>query len=267
MGYLISWIVHPEGHDRDKGTAMIDVTEDGGVALVTMNRPAQRNAMSADLVRGLIDVALRLDAATETRAIVLTGAPPGFCAGSDLAGLAGMTGPERSQFESESGRLARLLGQVSKPVVAAVASFAIGGGLTLATSCDIVVTDRGSRWSLPEVPIGLFPAWGMASVVDRVGKAAARRLAWGIDTVDGAEAHRLGLADQLADGDVLAAALAIARRLAALPSVQSACVKEYFVADARGEEADLIANRLFMRTAATEEAELSFRKFAAKAAG
>jgi enoyl-CoA hydratase/carnithine racemase len=175
-----------------------------------------------------------------------------------------MSAAERSAFEAESGRLARLLGSLSKPVVAAVKGFAIGGGLTLATACDMVVTEAGARWSLPETPIGLFPAWGLASVVERVGKSAARRLAFGIDTLTGVEAHRIGLADHLAETEVLDAGLEIARKLAALPPVSAACVKDYFFADARGEEADKLANRLFMRTTTTTAAEASFRKFAAK---
>jgi enoyl-CoA hydratase/carnithine racemase len=243
---------------------MIQVSEDGGVAKLTMDRPAQRNAMSSELVAGLIAAALELDVSETVRAIVLTGAGNGFCAGSDLAGLAGMSADERSDFEAESGKLARLLGSLSKPVVAAVKGFAIGGGLTLATACDVVVTEPAARWSLPETPIGLFPAWGLAPVVERVGKVRARRLAYGIDTLTGVEAHRIGLADDLAEGDVLEAALEIARRLAVLPPVSAGCVKDYFFGDARGEEADKLANRLFMRTTMTEAAEASFRKFGAK---
>jgi len=244
---------------------MIDITENDGVALVTMNRPAQRNAMSAELVEVLIAASLRLDAAASVRAVVLAGAGPGFCAGSDLAGLARMNAAQRGAFEAESGRLARLLGALSKPVVAAAKGFAIGGGLTLAAACDIVVTEAAARWSLPEAPIGLFPAWGLASVVERVGKPAARRLSFGIDTLTGVEACQIGLADVLAQGEVLDASLDIAAKLAALPPVSAACVKDYFFANLGGEAADDLANRLFMHTTQTEAAEASFRKFAAKA--
>ena len=152
---------------------MLTLNTAEGVALLTMNRPAQRNAMSAELVQGLIEAFTALDTDPEVRVVILTGAGNGFCAGSDLAGLAGMDAAGRQNFEAASGWLARLISALSKPVVAAVDGFAIGGGLTLATACDLVVSQRSAKWSLPEVPIGLFPAWGMAPVVDRVGRPAA----------------------------------------------------------------------------------------------
>ena len=74
----------------------------------------------------------------------------------------------------------------------------MGGGLTLAAARDIVLTAASSaKWGLPEVPIGLFPAWGIGSVVRRVGVTSARRLAFGTDTLDGREVHALGLADEV----------------------------------------------------------------------
>ena len=159
---------------------MLTLNSADGIAVLTMNRPAQRNAMSDELVHALIDTFTELDANTDIRAVILAGNGNGFCAGSDLGELARMSRAERRNFEAASGRLARQISALSKPVVAAVEGFAIGGGMTLATSCDLIVSQRFAKWSLPEVPIGLFPAWGLASVVDRVGRPVARRLslAW-----------------------------------------------------------------------------------------
>ena len=72
-----------------------------------------------------------------------------------------------SRFEQETGDVARLIGFMTKPVVAAVEGFAMGGGFILATSCDLVVASRGSRWNLPEVPIGWLTPWGIKSLVAR----------------------------------------------------------------------------------------------------
>jgi enoyl-CoA hydratase/carnithine racemase len=218
--------------------------------------------MSPDLVATLIAASEQAGYDSTVDAILLTGSDPGFCAGSDLAELARMDSAGRRRFEAESGRLARMFGALPKPIVAAVKGFAIGGGLTLATSCDIVVTEAIARWNLPEVPIGLFPAWGLASVTNRVGLPMARRLAWGIETLSGAEAVRLGLADHLAEGDVLDYALLLARKLAELPAAQAAAVKTYFQANPSGEAADLLANRLFMSMCETNAATLTFGKFA-----
>jgi enoyl-CoA hydratase/carnithine racemase len=246
---------------------MIDVEIKDGVAWVEMNRPAQRNAMSDALVAGLIGAFTRLGGDAAVRAMVLAGAGRGFCAGSDLAGLAAMDDAGRRRFEAESGRLARLLGALPQPVIAAVDGFAIGGGMTLATSCDLIVSEAGAKWALPEVPIGLFPAWGIASVVHRVGRPVAKRLSWGIETLSGTEAYDIGLVDYVVASDARAKAGEIAAQLATLPAVQAGFVKQYFAATstAGDEEADAAANDFFIRATATEEAAASFLKFGARA--
>lgn len=239
---------------------MIKVSKNGAVAHITLERPEQRNAMSADLVSGLIAAFEDLSADDTVGAVVLSGSGRGFCAGSDLAGLARMTPVERSVFEADSGRVARMIARLNVPVVAGVKGFAIGGGLTLAVGCDIIVTDAAAKWSLPEAPIGLFPAWGLGLVVDRIGVPAARRLSWGIDTLSGEEAVRIGLADVVAE-DPVAEALAIAAKLVDVPRAQSRAVKEYFSQPHAGEEADWTANRLFMAMTETPEAKASFKKY------
>jgi enoyl-CoA hydratase/carnithine racemase len=245
---------------------MIEIEVKDGVARLEMNRPAQRNAMSAELVAGLIDAFIRLGGDPAVRAMILAGAGRGFCAGSDLGGLAAMDAAGRRQFEAESGRLARLIGTLPQPVIAAVDGFAIGGGMTLATSCDLIVSEAAAKWALPEVPIGLFPAWGIASVVHRVGRPVAKRLSWGIETLSGTEAYDIGLVDYLVDSNSRLKAAEIAAQLAALPAAQAGFVKEYFAATraAGDEEADAAANNFFIRATITEEAAASFKKFGAR---
>ena len=162
---------------------MIQVRASEDVLILTLDRPEQRNAMSAALVEAMIATLEALD--PSVRAVMLVGSGRGFCAGSDLAALAAMDNDARSVFETDSARLALLIAAIDVPVIAAVHGFAIGGGLTLAAACDIIVTTADANWSLPEVPIGLFPAWGLGAVEERVGRPAARRLSWGIDTLDG----------------------------------------------------------------------------------
>ena len=137
----------------------------------------------------------------------------------------------------------------------------MGGGLTLAAACDIVLTEADAKWSLPEVPVGLFPAWGLDAVVRRVGVPAARRLAWGIDTLSGREAHALGLADEIVEGNVLSVAMERARAIAGLPSVQAQAVKRFFSTYCEDEAADIAANSLFMEMTKTAEADATFRRF------
>jgi enoyl-CoA hydratase/carnithine racemase len=234
---------------------------EGRIEIVRLNRPAQRNAMSAALVDELIAVISAMENDPDMGALVLVGAGAGFCAGSDLGGLAAMDAAARSGFEAASGRVARMIGQSPKPILAAVHGFALGGGLTLAAACDIVLTEADAKWSLPEVPLGLFPAWGLDAVVRRVGVPAARRLAWGIDTLSGREAHALGLADEIVEGNVLSAAMDRARAIAGLPSVQAHAVKRFFSKYFEDEAADVAANGLFVEMTKTAEANATFRRF------
>lgn len=232
-----------------------------GVAQLRLDRPEQRNAMSGALVGQMIAGLAELE--KSARAIILSGSGRGFCAGSDLAGLAAMSEAERARFEEASGRLSRMIACASIPVVAAVHGFAVGGGLTLAVACDIVVTTPEAKWSLPEVPIGLFPAWGLWAVEERIGRSAARRLSWGIDTLDGQAAQAAGLADIVA-ADVHEQARAIATRLAALPAAQAKAVKDYFQADRQWADADRRANGRFIEASRTSEAQASFAHFGSR---
>lgn len=233
--------------------------EPGGVLAITLERASSRNAMTPRMVAEILSI-LGSDDAGRAGAILLSGEGRGFCAGSDLAELAAMTADERSRFEADCGTLARRIVAYSRPVVCAVHGFAIGGGLTLAAACDIVVSSPDAKWSLPEVPIGLFPAWGLEGVTTRAGIVATRRLSFGIDILSGADAHACGLVDQLAD-DPVPAARDIAAQLAGLPHAQCGFVKEYFAVPRRGEEADRHANRLFTVSCATDDAKASFKRF------
>jgi len=230
-----------------------------GVLHITLDRVHSRNAMSSGMVDSLLAL-LRDRRAHAAGAILLDGAGKGFCAGSDLTGLAAMTPLERGLFEADCAFLAQAMVAFPRPIIAAVHGFAIGGGLTLAAAADIVVTAPDTRWSLPEVPIGLFPAWGLAAVSRRTGAVRARRLAWGIDTLDGATAASWGLADIVADTP-RDRAKEIAARLASLPVGQVAAVKEHFAIDRHADDSDRHANRLFLAACETPAAKASFTKF------
>jgi enoyl-CoA hydratase/carnithine racemase len=229
------------------------------VVILTLNRPASRNAMSPDMVTGLI-AALESTVVAEKSAIIMRGAGKGFCAGSDIALLARMSPQERRNFEAESGRLARYIAAHPLPVIAEVHGFAIGGGLTLVAACDVVITTQDAKWSLPEVPIGLFPAWGLQAVAARTGIPAARRLAFGIDVIDGRRAVELGLADEItADPAMLTSE--ITQRFAAMPRDQTAAVKAYFAPGGKWQEGDARANDLFEAASASRQAKATFARF------
>jgi len=198
----------------------------GPVVLLRMNRPHARNALNTGLVRRLSAALADLNDDQQVRAVVLTGTAPGFCAGSDLKELAGLTPAGVTRHEAATAYAVRAVQRLGLPVIAAVEGFAIGGGFLLATGCDGVVSDAGARWHLPEVRLGWVPPWGLQSLVARAGPAAAKLVAWGDRPLTGADLHRLAVVDEITGpGEAVGCALAWAGRLAALPAHAVASTK------------------------------------------
>jgi enoyl-CoA hydratase/carnithine racemase len=235
------------------------------IAILTIDRPARRNALGQQLIRELVSELGRADRDTATRVIVLTGSAPGFCAGSDLKELAGLDLASMGAHEADTAVLARSIALMNKPVIAAVEGFALGGGFVLAASCDVVVSDPAARWHLPEVQIGWIPPWGLQALVARIGPVAARRLVWGADPFDGSEAYRLGVADYLTrpGESVCDAALRVANGLAALPEQAVTSTKQFFapLVSGQGESLDAWANRLFLADCGHPTAKATLNRF------
>jgi enoyl-CoA hydratase/carnithine racemase len=201
------------------------------------------------------------------RAIVLTGSPPGFCAGSDVRELAGMAISEIARHEARTGQVVRSIQQLDKPVLAAVEGFALGGGFLLALGCDLVVTASDARWQLPEVRLGWVPPWGLAALIARGGPILARRLAWGDRPVTGDEMTQLGVADEATrPGAALDAALEIGSRLAELPAHALTSTKRALAsATLDGAEAlDSQTTWMFAQDCETDTAQHSLQRFAKK---
>lgn len=242
---------------------------DGAVAVLQLCRPEARNALSSTLIDELDRRLTALDADESVRAVVLTGASPGFCAGSDVRELAGMTAREMARHEAGTARFARSLQQLGTPVIAAVEGFALGGGFLLAAGCDLVVTAADARWHLPEVQLGWVPPWGLQALVARCGPTMTKRFAWGDATLTGADLHRLGAVDEVTEpGGADAEASAIASRLAALPPAAVEATKRA-LADAvlaGAEGLDARTNWMFAENCGTGEARRSLDRFERKTA-
>ena len=190
----------------------------GAVRILTLNRPAVRNALSADL-RSALAEALREAADDEdTRAVVLTGAGEAFCAGLDLRELEGMSERSAEENRADSRALADLLLQLAtlpKPVVAAVNGPAVAGGAGLVTACDLAVMDRNARMGYTEARIGFVAALVSVFLVRQVGEKHARDLLLSARLVSAEQAAAMGLVNEVAaPGQALAAALDRARGLA-----------------------------------------------------
>ena len=169
---------------------------EAGVLVLTLSRPDKRNALSAPL---LTELAKQLRAGLDdaaTRAVVLTGTEPAFCAGVDLDGIAaGVRFP---------GEAMRLLRTASVPVVAAVNGPAITGGLELALACDFRIGSERARFADTHARMGVTPGWGMtARLPQAVGQAWARQMSLTGSFVDAETALRIGLLNELVSHDRL----------------------------------------------------------------
>jgi len=247
---------------------VIDTSVHGHVAVLTLNRPERRNALGTEGMRALNAALIAADRAPEIHIVVLTGAQPAFCAGSDLKELGGKSIPDMCAHEAETAVVARSIGLLGKPVIAAVEGYALGGGFILAVSCDVVVTAANVRWHLPEVANGWTPPWGLGALIARVGPVKARRLTWGAEPIDGTEAYRLGVADEVAaPGEALATAQRIAEAMAKLPPEAVRSTKNFYepFAALDGERLDNAASRLFAQDCESAAAKATLSRFTVKA--
>ncbi len=210
------------GPDR---SGFLEVTVDGSVALVTMNRPETLNGLDPAAHAELAGVWAELADDESVRAAVLTGAGRAFSAGGDLKDMAARLTDDPRSGPGITAAMARSivynLLDFEKPVVAAVNGAAVGLGATLALLCDVVVASRDAVWGDPHVRIGLVPGdGGLAVWTVLAGPNRAKELMMLGTTISSADADRLGLVNRVVEPEqVVPEALSIARDLAAGPQV------------------------------------------------
>jgi enoyl-CoA hydratase len=205
---------------------LIDVSSEGGVCVVTIDRQDALNALNVETLTELRDRLQEVAANAGVRAVVLTGAgEKAFVAGADIKYMSGL-GPEDAKGWGALGHEAgRLLETMPKPTIAAINGFALGGGCELALACDIRYASSRAKLGQPEINLGIVPGWGGTQRLARVcGIGVAKELIFSGRTVDAEEALRIGLVNALAD-PVLDKALETARELAAKSPVALALAK------------------------------------------
>ena len=181
-------------------------------ALIRLNRPQALNALSFKLVE---DLSRAIDevAASDARALLVTGmGEKAFCAGADIAELAGRT-LAQTKRGAELGQAAMAkIERLPMPSVAIVNGYAFGGGLELALACTFRVVTANAKLGLPEIKLGLIPGYGGTQRLPRVvGEARALEMILTAKTVDAQTALAWGLASRVVEGDALAAGMAFAR--------------------------------------------------------
>lgn len=162
------------------------------IALVTLNRPKVLNALSTDLMQELVDCFLKLDTNPEVRVIILTGSDKAFAAGADIAQMVSATPID--QINDQRFRTWEMLKLITKPVIAAVNGFALGGGCELAMSCDLIIAGEDAKFSQPEIKIGTIPgAGGTQRLTRAIGKSKAMMMVLTGEMIDAKTAYEWGL--------------------------------------------------------------------------
>jgi methylglutaconyl-CoA hydratase len=188
-------------------------------AVLTINRPDRRNALSRGLITALGNAFARARDDRAARCVILTGAGPSFCAGMDLAELQeSLVSPQSAPVWEDALRLAKvydLMYTLPKPTVAAVNGAAVAGGAGLVSVCDLALAVPAAKFGYPEVRRGLVAAMVMPHLMRHVGERTARYLLLTGELIDAAEAYRVGFVNTVVPAEeLLEQALAWARSLA-----------------------------------------------------
>jgi len=239
----------------------------GRVGLIRLNRPNALNALNDALMNELGDALARLDADEGTGVIVLTGSDKAFAAGADIGAMKDWSYMDVYKGDFITRNWERLK-SVRKPVIAAVAGYALGGGCELAMMCDIIFAAEGAKFGQPEIKLGVIPGAGGTQRLPRaVGKAKAMDLVLTGRMMDAQEAERAGLVSRVFPPEkLLDEALAAAAQIAefSLPSLMMAKEAVNRAYEAPLAEGMLFERRLFHALFATEDQKEGMAAFVEK---
>ncbi len=179
----------------------LELAYEDRVAIITLNRPEKRNAISSELVEELMEALAEVES-SPAQVMIMTGAGKAFCAGMDLEELKSLLGKTHSENVADSARMARIFRRLydfPKATIAAVNGAAIAGGTGLATMCDFTLAAPEAKFGYTEVKIGFVPAIVSSVLVWQVGHKVARDLLMSGRLFDAAEALRYGLVNEIVD--------------------------------------------------------------------
>lgn len=244
------------------------VVREDGVALVRLNRPAKRNALTGEMIAQLTEIFLQIDRRTELRAVIVTGAGAAFCAGSDIAELVALDEQSARERSARGQALCDSIELCRVPVIAAINGVAAGGGCELALACHLRVMASDARLSLPETKLGVLPAYGGTQRLARmVGARRALEIMLNERGIDAREAEACGLINRVvAPEDLLVEADKLAAEIAAHAPLAVRAVLEAVTRGVRMSFEDGLAleRELFARMFTTEDAREGTRAFLEK---
>ncbi|WP_368414457.1 enoyl-CoA hydratase [Falsiroseomonas sp.] len=248
---------------------MILVETRGRVGLVTLNRPKALNALCDQLMTELGQAMAAFDADPAIGAIVLTGSEKAFAAGADIKEMKVRTYPDVYKEDFIGKRWEAVL-TIQKPVIAAVAGFALGGGCELAMMCDLIIAADTAKFGQPEINLGIIPGAGGTQRLTRVvGKSKAMDMILTGRMMDAAEAERSNLVCRVVPAaDLVAEALKMGEKIASLSAPSVAMAKEAVnvAYETTLREGVRFERRLFYSLFATEDQKEGMAAFAEKRA-
>jgi enoyl-CoA hydratase/carnithine racemase len=234
---------------------MVESSLDGHVALLRLNRPEARNALSPELMEELAAELERLDPDPAVRCVVIAGSDKVFAAGADIKAMR-----ERSFAEAlyhPAADFWKRLAKLKTPLVAAVSGFALGGGCELALACDMIVASETAQFGQPEITLGIIPGGGGSQRLARVlGKQRAMEYVLTGRRFDAGKALEMGLVNRVApEGQWLREAMALAQEVAEQPPIAARLAKQaVLVAEETAMSAGLEnERRLYELAMATED--------------
>jgi enoyl-CoA hydratase/carnithine racemase len=203
---------------------------DAGIATITLNRPARRNAFTIEMVNSWADRLVEAGADSAVGCILVTGSGGAFCSGVDLENLALVDASplgRKTMLTDNIHRVARALDDIDKPVIAVLRGVAVGAGLDMALMCDMRLADDTIRLAETYINVGLVPGDGGSWLLPRiVGTAKAMELLFTADFIDARTALELHLVNQVyPPAELDSRAQALAQRIVALPPVQARMIK------------------------------------------
>jgi enoyl-CoA hydratase/carnithine racemase len=190
--------------------------------LVRINRPEVKNALNAEVRQRINEIFPALDSDPDIRCVILAGQPDSFAAGADIKERASMSTVDVMGMSTTRGLMA-----FSKPVIAAVNGYALGGGCEYAMQCDIILANDKATFAQPEIKLGFVPGAGGTQRLPRaVGKYNAMYMVLTGSMISAQDAWRMGLVCEVIEGDCEPRALEIARRIAGMPPITARLIKE-----------------------------------------
>lgn len=213
--------------------------EEPGLAIVTLNRPEKRNALSLAMWPRMGEIFRDLAADDAVRAVILTGAGGNFSAGADISEFATVRNDaqQAASYGVSGAETSQLIRDFPKPVIAAVAGYGVGGGCGLALNCDFRIGDATTRMGIPAARLGIvYGPEACRSLEQQVGRSNAKRILFSGKIFAAEEALRFGLIDQIAEGSALDGARALAGEFVGNAPLTIRGSKQILNAIARGED-------------------------------